>query len=1057
MTNLTQQLARRARRAITQSVLSTESRFLMAGFRASALKQLLTAAAAVALTAAVATAQSVVFSGKVTTGGNPLGGASVGIVELGVGATTSVDGAYQFTVPLGQNANRSVTLRVRAIGYTPKQATVQLVSGRVEKDFELAKDVLNLEQVVVTGVGDATSQKKTAFSVGVVDAASIKEAPTSSPAAALAGRVAGASVVTVTGQPGSAPAIRLRSATALSGTSDPLIIVDGTISRLTLADINTEDVERMEVIKGAAASSLYGSDAANGVVQIFTKRGAQLAEGQTTFSFRNEYGQSWLPKKVEGNMAHEFELLPDGNFRLNAGGNRVQKADLIADNAYPVYYDQMGQVFRPGNYLTNYASVAQRRGSTNFNISFHNSRESGVLGLLDGYSRQNFRINLDQAINEDLTFQAGAFYGRSHSDDGENTGIFFGLRFLEPDTDLLAPNADGSPFNANIYRAPLSGNVVNPLYGLANTPIQRDRDRFNGTFKLTYKPLTWLTAEGNVNYEQSGQMYKTFQPKGFLNSRGQPNQGSLGQTSTIARTSNIGATLTAVRSFEYFTNTTKLAYVFEDQSSNAISASAAGLTVPRVPEFAAASLGLPIRAGSQTITIRNQNVFAITTFDIMDRYIVDALVRQDASSLFGEDQRTQVYNRVSAAYRVSEDFTLPGVDEFKLRASYGTAGIRPGFDAQYEIYSLAGGSPAPVTLGNRDLRPAFSKETEVGFNINFLTNYTFEYSYSDKTTSDQILSAPVSRATGYQNQWKNAGTLSGQTHEFALGAVLISRGDMFWRLNVTADRTRQQIDDLKVAPYLAGPDATTQLFRVAPGESFGVIYGERFIRTAAQLDATLASGNLTGTAADYTVNEEGFYVRTSAWRTLNERPLKYYDADGESISAIGDVNPDLNLAFNSTFQWRGLSLSALVTMVQGGDIYNLTRQWPFNEQRDPVFDQRSKPAIERKPVTYYQTFYNNINPVDYFVEEGSYVRLRELAVNYTLPSAWVKRPLSAIGFETARLGLVGRNLWTSTNYKGYDPDVTGTSGLQGNPFTFRVDYFTYPQFRTFTFMLELGF
>lgn len=1029
----------------------------MAGFRAKALRQVLGAAAAVALTAAAAVAQSMTFSGTVTSAGQPLGGASVGIVELGVGATTAVDGKYQFTLPIGQNANRSVTLRVRAIGYTPKQATVTVAAGRVEKDFDLAKDVLNLEQVVVTGVGDATSQKKTAFSVGVVDASAIKEAPASSPVGALAGRVAGASVVTVSGQPGAAPAIRLRSATSLQGTSDPLIIVDGTITRLSLADINTEDVERMEVIKGAAASSLYGSDAANGVVQIFTKRGSQLAEGQTTFTFRNEYGQSWLPNKVPGNMAHEYELLPDGNFRLDAGGNRVQKADLIADQPYPQYFDQLGQVFRPGTYLTNYASVGQRRGNTNFNVSFHNSRESGVLGLLDGFNRQNFRVNLDQSLTDQISFQAGAFYGRSHSDEGENTGIFFGLRFLEPDVDLLAPNADGSPFNANIYRAPLSGNVVNPLYGLNNSQISRDRDRFNGTFKLTYKPLSWLTAEGNVNYEQAGQLFKSFTPKGFLNSRGLPNAGGLSNTSNIARTSNIGATLTATRSFDWFTNTTKLAYVFEDQSNTGFTASAGGLTVPRVPEFAAADLGLPIRAGSSTITIRNQNVFAITTFDIKDRYIIDGLVRQDASSLFGADQRTAVYNRVSAAYRVSEDFTLPGVDEFKLRASYGTAGLRPGFDAQYEIYSLVGGSPTPVTLGNRDLQPAFSKEAEVGFNINFLQNYTFEYSYSDKTTSDQILLAPVSRATGYQNQWQNAGTLSGTTHEFAFGAVLISRGDMFWRVNLTADRTRQQIDALKVAPYMAGPDATTQVFRVAPGESFGVIYGERFIRTQAQLEQTIASGNLSGTVADYTRNEEGFWVRAADWRTTRERPLKYFTEDGQSIVKIGDVNPDLNLALNTTFQWKGLSVSALLTSVQGGDIYNLTRQWPFNEQRDPVFDQRSKPAIERKPVTYYQTFYNSINPTDYFVENGSYLRLRELAVNYQVPTQWVKRPLGMFGFESARLGLVGRNLWTSTNYKGYDPDVTGTSGLQGNPFTFRVDYFTYPQFRTFTFMLELGF
>jgi len=1012
-----------------------------------------------ALSTAAALAQSAVFSGKVTSAGQPLGGASVGIVELGVGATTAVDGTYSFTVPVGANAGRSVTLRARAIGYTPKQATVALAAGRIEKEFALDKDVLNLEQVVVTGVGDATSQKKTAFSVGVVDASQIKEAPSSSPVGALAGRVAGASVVTVSGQPGQAPAIRLRAATSLTGSADPLIIIDGTITRMTLADINTEDVERMEVIKGAAASSLYGSDAANGVVQIFTKRGAQLAEGQTSFQLRNEYGQSWLPNKVPGNTAHEFRLLPDGDFARDANGNRIQEADRIADNPYPVIYDQLGQVFRPGTFMTNYASVGQRRGSTNFNVSFQNSRESGVLGLLNGFSRQNFRMNLDQAITDQLTFQAGAFYGRSNSDEAENTGIFFGLRFLEPNVDLLAPNADGSPFNAAIKQPPLSGNVVNPLYGLANRDISRDRDRFNGTFKLTYKPLSWLTAEGNINYEQSGDMYKSFTPTGFLNSAGASDDGSLFQSSTLARTSNIGATLTAVRNFEWFTNTTKLAYVFEDQSVNNVNVFAASLTVPKVPEFSSADPAQDIFPGSRSVTIRNQNLFAITTFDIRDRYIFDALVRQDQSSLFGADQRTAIYNRVSAAYRLSEDLPLPGIDEFKLRASYGTAGLRPGFDAQYEIFSLVGGSPTPVTLGNRDLRPAFSKETEVGFNLTFLRNFTFEYSYSDKVTSDQILLAPVSAATGYRNTWTNAGTLAGQTHEAALGAVLLSTGDMFWRLNVTADRTRQQITDLKVAPFLAGPDGNTSLFRVGAGEPFGVIYGSKWIRTPEQLAATLQSGknpSVTGTAANYRLNEEGFYVRTADWRTINEKPLKAYTATGESVVQIGDVNPDLNLAINSTFQWGGFSLNALITMVQGGDIYNYTRQWPFNEQRDPLYDQRGRAEEEKKPVSYYQTFYNNFDANDFFVENGSYIRLRELSVNYQLPKAFVQ-PLSFLGFENARLGIVGRNLWTSTKYTGYDPDVTGTSGLGGNPFVYRVDYFTYPQFRTFTMMVELGF
>lgn len=1019
----------------------------------ASLKKMLGVVVALALTATVTLAQSVVFSGKVTSAGQPLGGASVGIVELGTGATTALDGTYSFTISIATNAGRSVTLRARALGYTPKQGTVTLTAGRVEKDFELEKDVLNLEQVVVTGVGDATSTKKTAFSVGVVDASQIKESPSSSPLGNLAGRVAGASIVTVSGQPGAAPAIRLRSTTSLTGSADPLIIIDGTISRLTLADINTEDVERMEIIKGAAASSLYGSDAANGVVQIFTKRGAQLAEGQTSFTLRNEFGQSWLPNKVPGNRAHEYELLPDGDFARDANGNRISKPDRIADNPYPVYYDQLSQVFRPGTFMTNYASVGQRRGSTNYNASFHNSRESGVLGLLDGFTRQNFRMNLDQELTDKINFSAGAFYGRSHSDEGENAGIFFGLRFLEPNVDLLAPNTDGSPFNAVIKQPPLSGNVVNPLYTLQNAPVTNDRDRFNGTFKMNYKPLSWLTAEGNVNYEQSSNLFKTFTPIGFQNSSGVIGDGSLFQSATTDRSSNIGATLTSIRETEWFVNTTKLAYVFEDQTRQNLNVFADALTVPRVPEFGAANTSATLSPGSSSIVIRNQNLFAITTFDIKDRYIIDGLVRQDASSLFGQDARRATYNRMSAAWRVSEDFQIRGVDEFKLRASYGTAGLRPQYDAQYEIFNLVAGSPTPQTLGNADLKPAFSKEAEYGFNVNFLQNYTFEYSFSDKTTSDQILLAPVSAATTYTNQWTNAGTLSGTTHEIAFGAILMSTGDRFWRVNLTADRTRQKIDALSVAPFLAGPNANTQLFRVAAGEAFGVIYGSKWIRTPEQLAATIAGGSLTGTAADYQQNEEGYYVATANWRTVNERPLKATDTTGNSITQIGDVNPDFNFAVNSTFQWRGLSFNALLTAVRGGDIYNYTRQWPFNEQRDPVYDQRSKPAVERKPVGYYQAFYNNFDASDYFVENGSYVRLRELSVNWQLPRSIVDK-LQVMNFESARIGVVGRNLWTSTNYKGYDPDVTGPSG---NPFTYRVDYFTYPQYRTFTFMFELGF
>ncbi|MEN9507813.1 MAG: hypothetical protein RLZZ621_376, partial [Gemmatimonadota bacterium] len=311
---------------------------------------------------------------------------------------------------------------------------------------------------------------------------------------------------------------------------------------------------------------------------------------------------------------------------------------------------------------------------------------------------------------------------------------------------------------------------------------------------------------------------------------------------------------------------------------------------------------------------------------------------------------------------------------------------------------------------------------------------------------------PVSSATGFQNKWMNAGSLEGKTHEVLIGAVLASKKDFLWRVNIAGDRTRQTVRSLAVPPFLVGPVANTTIFRLAPGEPFGVVYGGRWVQTAEQLNEMIGRKQLAGTAADYVVNEEGYYVPKSAWRTINEKPIKYRNADGSDLFQIADVNPDFNLNFNTQINWKGFAVTGVINWVQGGQIYNYTRQWPFFDQRDPVYDQRGKPDAEKKPTTYYATFYNNFNANEYFVEDGSYVRLRELAVNYQIPKSVTKR-FGMSEDRSARLGVVGRNLFTSTKYSGYDPDVSGGGS---NPFAYRVDYFTYPIFKTFTFMLELG-
>jgi TonB-linked SusC/RagA family outer membrane protein len=1000
-------------------------------------------------------AQAATITGRVVTNAGPLENASVLVPGTAAGARTDAQGNYRFTTTATDG--QQVVVLARAVGYKPVRATVTIANRQASANFTLERDVLNLDQIVVTGTSDAISTRKTGFSVAVVDASQLKEVPATTPLGGLNGRVAGATVQASSGTPGSAPVIRLRGATSLTGRQDPLIIIDGTISRISLADVNSEDIDRIEVIKGAAASSLYGSDAANGVVQIFTKSGRQLAEGRSEITVRNEFGQNAIRRSIPNNLSHAFQLNADGSFKLSPSGNRIPETDGISDNPYPTYFDQLGQVYRPATFMTNYVSVGQRRGGSSMNASFQNTRDQGILNLLDGFSRQNFRVNATMAVNDRFDLQTGAFLGTSTADQPDESNVFFGLRMLEPNIDLTA-TVDGIPYNPKVRQSGRTGNVSNPLYSAANQDNQVTRTRFTGFARGTFRLRDWLTLEGNANFDTGDERSKFFVPLGFLNSTGNTSDGSLFQAESETRAYNLGMSATSVRRFGDLTNTSKVAWVYEDQTNRRLSAFAPALAVPRVPEFSGAKRDPdnPVIPGSLTQDIRNNNVFLISTLDWKEKLILDGLVRRDQSSLFGADQRSAIYGRGSVAYRLTEDVKLPGIQELKLRGSIGTAGLRPVYDAQYEQFALVSGNPVKVTLGNPNLRPAQSREVEVGLNVDFLDRFTFEYSYSDKLTTDQILNAPVSAVAGFQNQWINAGSLKAYSHEALLGAVLAQSKDFFWRLNVTMDRTRQTVETLNVAPFLVGPDpndANTAIFRIAPGETFGVIYGSRWIRTQDQLQTTIDAGGLSGTPDDYVQNEEGYYVAKSVWQKAGERPLKYMNADGETIMQIGDVNPDFNLAFNTQATWKGLSISAVVNWVNGGNIYNYTRQWPIFDLRDPVIDQRGKPEAEKKNVAYYSAFYNNFDPSDYFIEDGSFVRLRELAVNYTLPSTLLAR--TGLANRSVRLGIVGRNLLTWTNYSGYDPEVSGPGG--GNPFAYRVDYFTYPVFRTVTAMVEVGF
>ena len=1076
------------------------------------------AGALLALLSAVsgdAQAQSAVITGKVTgRGSEALGGATVLVEGLGISAATTQSGTYTLTVPADRAKGQTVTLRARYIGYQAGTKQITLTPGTQTQDFELKFDPMTLDVVVVTGTAGGTEIKKVPFAISQVDRSQLQEAPAVSALGSLEGKVAGVRLIDASGAPGGEPIIRLRSATALTSksactsqpcpstnVSGPLIIVDGTITRHGLADINSQDIDRVELVKGAAASSLYGSDAANGVIQIFTKRGDKLADGKLAVTVRNEYGQSVRPKTISTSLAHPYLVDTIGTY-TDGFGNTVHNGDFIAANGdfigpldlpsikpsgiadvpYTAYnrpvYDAQTALLTHGAFYTNYISIGQRRANTNYNVSFENTKQDGVLRLLNGYNRQNFRLNVDQSLTPRMDLSVGGFFGKSTNNKvAEGPGApFFAVTFIEPYINLFAPNPDGTPYAAVIpHQLP---NAANPLYTLANEHLTTDRTRITGYAKGTYRIFDWLSLEGNYNYDEESSNFTDETPKNFLNASGVPTTGQLVKIDSGGRTFNTGVTLTSTRNLNLggvrIRNTTKAAYIYEDQTARSLGDTGKAFTVVATPEFNAVDFST-LAPFSHNLTIRNKNYYVVSNFDINDRYILDGLVRWDGSSLFGPESRWQTYYRASGAYRLSQDFHINGIDEFKLRASYGTAGLRPSFTAQYETFANVGGKLTKVTLGNTGLKPAHSGELELGANIDFLSRFSLDYSYSRKNTTDQIILVPLSAAAGYRYQWQNAASLLGRTHELSLGVILADRPELSWRLNVAADRTRQYITSLNPAPFLTGPSYAgstdvTQIFRIAPGETFGVMYGTRIVRSINQLyDDPSKSPACPGTWCpdSLIVNEDGYVVRKSGYHTANEKFLTYVDKSGSPSVKIGDVNPDFNASFTSNVRFKSFTAYVLVDWVQGGNIYNGTRQWPFFEYRDRLYDQGTRAEVNcagtadpthcpystgKKPIAYYQGLYNGINPIDYFVESGTYVKIKELNVSYTIGRGTLEK--LGWGVNSLRIGVIGRNLFTFTKYSGYDPEV---AGLSGDPYSFRFDGFSYPNFRTFTGFMEINF
>ena len=703
----------------------------------------------------------------------PVGNVQVTVVGTRIGAVTDAQGRY--TINNAPTGTRSI--EARRIGYRASRlvnVTVNL-EGTTTLNIRVVSVPLTLQTVVTTGVTDPTSGTRVPFTVGRIEVENIP-VPSTNAIESIQGKVAAVTIVPP-GQPGSGTNILLRSPTSINKSNAPLIVVDGVIQSTAFgaatADLEAIDIESVEIIKGAAAASLYGSRAQSGVIQIKTKRGSNLASGSTRFTARSEWGNNDLAGQIDWAQYHYYQTNSSGGY-INAQGRDTSRVGRIArpahqrfqDVAYrdPVF-DQVDRFFDPGQFSKNSFNIAQNLGRTNWFLSLVNTREDGVVLGSGEYNQNDARLNLDHIANSALSFSFSGYHSRS--DRNELYGdTFFDLINQAPDIDLLLPDPDGTPF---AYQLDHEGREENPLYVLATEDDRRKRARTQGSLQAKFTPYRWLTFDGNMSYDRSDRRNDFFLDQGFKTEGfALGGLGEIQQTTGTTSATNASVSANLLGYWRGFTLRSTMRALVESEENEVTTAEGSDFATPGVRSLNNARTRF---VSSNLEQVRARGYFVSGGADYEGRYIADLLLRRDGSSLFGPEERWNSYYRFSGAYRLSEEpwWRWRSLNEFKLRFSRGTAGGRPSFNDQYETFAFTtGGGVSKQTLGNRFLKPERTTETEIGVDAIFKDRFSLQLSRAKTKSEDQLIQIPLPAFFGFSSQWQNAGTVEGNTLEGTL-------------------------------------------------------------------------------------------------------------------------------------------------------------------------------------------------------------------------------------------------------------------------------------------------
>lgn len=966
---------------------------------------------------------------------SPMPGVSVVLAGTTVGTISDVEGKFSLVIP---NANgQTVKVDFSFIGYQKFTASVVAAAGQTTNvDVSLKPDLLALDEVVVTGTSVATSRKQLGNAITTLSTRDFQSGTGTSIDQLLTGKVAGAQITQNSGNPAGGISIRLRGPSTIVGSSDPLYIVDGVIvnnsspelidlggyAQNRLVDINPNDIERIEVIKGAAAAAIYGSRANNGVVQIFTKRGK---EGQVQVEFNTQFRINEVRKTLPYNK-YPFTFV------------NTTPSDLTQ---IPVErYDYQSKIFRKGVGTENYLSLSGGSATTQYFFSASNFYNQGIIDGTD-FSRNGIRLRVQQRFGSRATLSAGLSYNLSTSNElpnggmtdayGALTGFIFSNNFINPE----ANPATG------IYPSttPLAVPRTNPLEAINRFEFKQRISRIIGDVQLQINLLDGLNFSYTLGYDTYTQLAQAYIPPRNTTpaySSGFSRRGDLFNVQV-----NNDVNLTYQKEFtDWLESTTGIGGTIQYDKSYLMN-----ITAQQLGTFGQTVNNGTNIVANETRTERSiMGAYIQQTFGLYKKIFITAAGRVDASSVYGIDNRWQFFPKVSGSYVLSEEnYWKESVGKvassFKIRAAWGQSGNLTAIGAydRFTNYTAAPlgslvGYSSPATLGNFTVKPERQTELEVGFDLGlFNDRIGVEFSYYNKDVKDLILNRTLSPSTGYNNRFINVGTMTNKGYEIQIKAVPIQK-TVRWTTTFGYTHNDNVINGVEGNGVLAFTGGFGQVAAVN-GYPLGAFYSTFYARNP--------DGSLL-------LNAAGLPQRELGTQTPNGTFIPGRNGAGQPVGSvlskvIGNPNPkhivswinDIDYKrFNFRMQWDGML---------GFDVFNFTRRVGDRDLYGGLqgYEPELRGEVPKGTSAALFSIFEN------WIEDGSYVKLRELSVSYTVQP-------NIKGIRSMRVFVSGRNLLSIDDYSGYDPETNAagqTNGVRG------FDFVEVPIPRTYAIGLNLKF